>query len=224
MLRFSSLFLFFVIAGITACKNDPPVQIASGDASSADAIEDKPAGEQGDFTYVVTGGAVLWSAKKTMGTTHEGAIDIASGELSVHDGSLVSGKIILNMHSLSVTSIKDGGEKRDLESHLKDVDFFEVDQFPTAEFRFDEVLPNGKTPDFNQLVPGALTIKRKTHPVNIAVDVNISNGELTARSTTFPINRTNWGITFRSGMLGTVKDKLIEDTVLLTFKLTAKRQ
>ncbi len=223
MLRFPSLLFFFVII-LAACKNDPSIQIADGETSGLDAMQDEPAGEQGDFTYAVSGGTVLWSGKKTMGTTHEGTIDIASGELSVQNGGLVSGKIVLDMHSLSVTSIKDGGEKRDLESHLKDVDFFEVDQFPTAEFSFKEVLPNSNTPGFKQVVPGVLTIKGKTHPVNIPIDLKITKDGLTARSPTFPINRTKWDITFRSGLLGTVKDKLIEDTVLLTFKLTAKRQ
>jgi len=223
MLRFQSLFFFFVII-LAACKNDPSIQIADSETSRADVMQGEPVDEQGAVTYAVSGGTVLWSGKKTVGTTHEGTIAVSSGALVVLNGSLASGHIVLDMHSLSVASIKDGGEKRDLESHLKDVDFFEVDQFPNAEFRFTEVLPNSNTPDFNQLVPGTLTIKGKTHPVNIPIDLHISKDGLTARSPTFPINRTKWGITFRSGLLGTVKDKLIEDTVLLSFKLTAKRQ
>jgi len=223
MLRFPSLFFFFVII-IAACKNDPSIQIAGSETSRAAAMLNEPVDKQGAITYAVSGGTVLWSGKKTVGTTHEGIIAVSSGELLVVNGRLASGHIVLDMHSLSVTSIKDGGEKRDLESHLKDVDFFEVDQFPNAEFRFTEVLPNSNTPDFNQIVPGTLTIKGKNHPVNIPVYIKISKEGLTVRSPSFPINRTKWGITFRSGLLGTVKDKLIEDTVLLTLKLTAKRQ
>jgi polyisoprenoid-binding protein YceI len=223
MLRITSLFFFFIGFTILSCKNDPSLKVSQSTLPAEENKSSQSGGKDEMVTYIVTSGTVLWSGKKTIGGSHEGTITVASGELLVNRGNLVSGKFVLDMHSLSVTSIKDGGEKRDLESHLKDIDFFEVNQFPKAEFQFSEALPS-QTPDFNQVAVGELTIKGKSNSVNIPVALTISGNELTARSPTFSINRTKWGITFRSGMTGTVKDKLIEDTVLLTVRLSAKRQ
>ncbi len=223
MLRITSLFFFFVIFTTSACKNEPALQDSKNNLPKEESIPYEPVGKEGAVTYVVTSGTVLWSGKKTIGGSHEGTITVASGELLVNKDNLVGGNIVLDMQSLTVTSIKDGGEKRDLESHLKDVDFFEVNQFPKAEFKFDEVLPSN-TQDFNQVILGELTMKGKTNAVNIPVALKISGDELTARSPSFSINRTKWGVTFRSGTLGTAKDKLIEDTVLLSIRLTAKKQ
>ena len=223
MLRITSLFFFFIGLTILSCKNDSSLKVSQSTLPAEENKSSQPGGKDEMVTYVVTSGTVLWSGKKTIGGSHEGTITVASGELLVNRGNLVSGKFVLDMHSLSVTSIKDGGEKRDLESHLKDIDFFEVNQFPKAEFQFSEALPS-QTPDFNQVAVGELTIKGKSNSVNIPVALTISGDELTVRSPTFSINRTKWGITFRSGMTGTVKDKLIEDTVILTVRLSAKRQ
>ena len=141
----------------------------------------------------------------------------------VNQGQLLSGKVILDMNSISVTDIKDPGERRDLESHLKDADFFEVNKFPKAEFVFTEVLPS-TMPNFNWVLSGSLTMKGKTAPVNIPVKVSIEGDMLRAETPAFPINRTQWDVNFRSGMLGTVKDKMIDDTVPLTLKIVAKKK
>lgn len=224
MLRLTYLLLIFVTSIFSACKNEPATQADAGNTNDKDTLPQKTvAPPAGTFVYTVTSGTVTWSGKKANNDTHEGTITVESGELKVSDGKLQSGHIQMNMNTLTVTSIKDGGEKRDLESHLKDVDFFEVNKFPKASFDFEEVLPSDMQ-DFNQIIVGDLTIKQKTHGVNIPVQLKISGDELTARSPVFSINRTKWGVNFRSGLLGTVKDKLIEDSVVLSLRLTAKRR
>ncbi|MCB0527736.1 MAG: YceI family protein, partial [Saprospiraceae bacterium] len=113
--------------------------------------------------------------------------------------------------------------KSDLESHLKDSDFFEVKKYPTGTFVIDEVLPS-KTPDFNWIVSGELTLKGKTNRVNIPVKMTITDKEINAESANFVINRTQWGINFQSGLLGTTKDKLIEDIVPISLTIRAERK
>lgn len=223
MLRTPIIFLYVAIIAIASCKNDPSVQVTQSTLARVDTIQTAAVDKDAMAKYVVTSGTVVWLGTKSVGGTHEGTISVASGELIVRQGELVSGSIVLDMHSLAVTSIKDGGEKRDLESHLKDVDFFEVNKFPKAVFTFNEVLPSN-TPDFNEVIAGQLTMKGKTGNVNVPVQLRISGNDLTAQSPSFSINRTTWGITFRSGIIGTVKDKLIEDTVLLSLKLSAQKQ
>ena len=40
----------------------------------------------------------------------------------------------------------------------------------------------------------------------------------------FTINRTEWGVNYNSGILGTVKDKLIADDVKLSITLVGNSQ
>lgn len=223
MLRITYLPLILLITTFFACKNDPALQAEAGNASKEDTIRNEtPENQEGTSVYSITSGTVTWSGKKANGDTHEGTILVESGALTVSNGKLQSGLIQMDMNTLVVTSIKDGGEKRDLESHLKDVDFFEVNKFPKASFQFDEVLPSDMQ-DFNHIIVGDLTIKQNTHGVNIPVQLKITGDDLTAHTPVFSINRTQWGINFRSGLLGTVKDKLIGDSVVLSIRLTAKR-
>ncbi|MBP6811202.1 MAG: YceI family protein [Saprospiraceae bacterium] len=214
-----SLPIFFLLC----CKNDPKTEAAQA-APKIDTVRVDPVPTEGAATFKVTEGIVEWSGTKTMKKTgHQGTITVESGEMLVNQGQLLSGKVTLDMNSISVTDIKDPGERRDLESHLKDADFFEVNKFPKAEFVFTEVLPS-TMPNFNWVLSGSLTMKGKTAPVNIPVKVSIEGDMLRAETPAFPINRTQWDVNFRSGMLGTVKDKMIDDTVPLSLKIVAKKK
>ena len=115
----------------------------------------------------------------------------------------------------------DPRDKATLESHLKDNDFFNVKKYPEASFDVLEVLPSSQ-PAFNWIIRGMLTIKDQSKPVNVPVKIWEANNSLHAESVSFIINRTKWGISFRSGMLGTAKDQMIEDVVTLSFELEAK--
>jgi polyisoprenoid-binding protein YceI len=219
LLSLSISVLFF-----GACKNDTPAPAASAAAPKPDTIRVTPVPTEGAVTYTITEGVVNWMGKKASGDTHYGTIGFKNGgQLKVNQGQLLSGAVTLDMSTIQVLDIKDPGEKKDLEAHLKDADFFEVKKYPYATFTIDEVLPSN-TPDFNAVVVGQLNMKGKSNQVNIPVKLSIANNELTAVSATFPINRTKWGVNFRSGILGTLKDKLIEDTVPLSLTLKAKVQ
>lgn len=216
------LFAFALIA-FFSCKNDPKIEAAQA-APKLESARLEPVPTEGAVTFAVTEGIVNWSGTNTVGKSgHEGTITVESGALLVNQGQILSGKVTLDMNSISVTDIKDPGERRDLESHLKDADFFEVNKFPKAEFEIDEVLPS-TMPNFNWVLSGTLTMRGKTAPVNIPVKVSIEGDVLRAESPAFPINRTTWGVNFHSGILGTVKDKMIDDTVPISLKIVAKRK
>ena len=212
-----SLLAFF------ACKNNPKTALAQQDAP-VDTVHVVQVPTEGASNFVISDGTVNWSGTHTIAKDgHQGTIKVEAGELMVNQGQLLRGKVTLDMNSIAVTDIKDPGERRDLESHLKDSDFFEVNKFPKAEFVFDEVLPS-TMPNFNWVLSGKLTMKSKTNPVNIPVKVTIEGDVLRAESPSFPINRTQWGINFNSGILGTARDKMIDDIVPLSLKIVAKKQ
>lgn len=219
-------FLLLLLANsllFTACKSDAASQ---GDAASPPkpiVIDDKPVSAEGAQPFEVVEGQVFWQAKKAMGGGHNGTLQVKTGELLVNEGRLLRGNVRVDMNTIAVSDIKDAGERADLESHLRDADFFNVAQFPEAVFEIDEVSPSA-LPDFNWVVSGKLTLHGKTNPINIPARIQAGADELRIESPAFIINRTQWGVNFRSGLLGTAKDKLIDDGLVLSVKATARRK
>ncbi|MCC6460954.1 MAG: YceI family protein [Saprospiraceae bacterium] len=221
-----SLFLFpALLLGISlfSCKETPAPKAKVQSGPVPDTIRVQPVSTEGAVTLTVTEGTVNWSAKKAIGNPHNGTINISGGELLVNQGQLLSGSVKMDMRTIAVTNLNDGGEKATLESHLKDKDFFDVNNHPEASFTVVEVLPSNLS-SFNWVVRGNLTIKGNSHMVNVPVRMSTDGNTLEAESALFIINRTQWGINFRSGMLGTAKDKIVEDVVPLSLKIKAKKK
>lgn len=227
MKRFSKLIplVFFSLIALFSCKNEqkPTQETQVAAVSKPDTIRLAPVSPEGAATFVVTEGEVNWLGKRTFGNRHTGTVKVTGGELKVKEGRLLSGKVVIDMASIKVNNMKDPGAKADLEAHLKDDDFFNVKKYSKSEFVFKEVLPSNK-PDFNWVIVGNLTMKDTTNAVNIPVKLNISEDELTAESANFTINRLNWNVKFQSGLLGTAKNKIIEDIVPLSLTLRAKKK
>lgn len=222
-LQKKSILLLVTVSVFFACKNEPK-NPESTQTIPADTIRPAEVSLEGSVTYTITEGIVNWSGTHTMDKEgHQGTISVSEGTLLVHNGQIKKGSVVLDMYAITVTDIKDPGERRDLESHLKDSDFFEVNKYPKAEFVFEEVLP-GKAENFNWVLNGHLTMKGKKVPLTIPVMIRMEGDVLQAESPAFPINRTLWGVNFQSGILGTARDKMIDDMVPLMLKVTAKKQ
>lgn len=223
-MRNASIILFAAITAATAlvsCKNEP--KAADQGTPKPDTIHlTPPPSMEGARTFNITEGVVNWVGEKSVTSAyHTGTIAVKSGELKVNQGQLLAGNIVMDMNSIAVTDLKDPGEKADLESHLKDKDFFESKKYPEGVFTIDEILPS-KTEAFNTVISGRLTLKGKTNTVNIPVKMTINGDELTAESPVFVINRTQWGINFQSTVLNTAKDKLISDNIPLRLNIKAR--
>lgn len=202
---------------LSSCKNDTPTN-----TNTSAPTANTSAAPAGTKTFTVTEGLVYWAGKNDVSNSqHNGTIQVQSGNITLTDGQLASGTITMDMNSITVQDLKDPGEKSDLESHLKDADFFETNKFPVGTFTFSESFKS-TNPGFNAVVPGQLTLKEKTHNVNIPVNVSFKGEELSIESATFIIDRTKWGINFRSGILNTAKDKIISDNVPVQLSLKAK--
>jgi polyisoprenoid-binding protein YceI len=209
---------------LSSCKNEVKTDTTTDKnlPPKPDTLRVEPAPSLDNATtYQVAEGIVYWSAKKAIRGQHNGTVKVKGGELKVVSGRLLAGTVTLDMTSIENVDLKDNAERQDLVNHLKSGDFFNVAQFPTATFKFDEILPSN-LPAFNSVAVGELTIKDKSNSVNIPFNLKVEGNTLTASSTTFIINRTKWGVNFHSGVLGTAKDKLIEDNIMLQLNLTAK--
>jgi polyisoprenoid-binding protein YceI len=209
-----------------ACKNEPKTAATTTETPKApDTIKVEPLpSSDGAATYTVTEGTVNWvGRKKALKGEHHGTLKVKGGTISVKEGRILGGKVEVDMNSLTVLDITDAAERGQLENHLKSPDFFWAGRYPTAEFSIGEVLPSN-LPDFNNVIAGTLKMRDKTDVVNIPVKMKVTDSDLTVESATFIINRTKWGVNFGSGVINTVKDKLIDDNVSLALTVKAVKK
>ena len=162
---------------------------------------------------------IKWTGSK-IASSHEGNVNIAKGVLAIEHGNLVGGEFSIDMNSIICTDLKadKGGNK--IVKHLKNEDFFNVEEFPLAIIRIVRAVKSeGNMYD----ILAELTIKGITNPIKFQanVDVNGKNFQATAN---MKIDRTKWDVKYGSGSffdnLGdkAILDKIEFDIFLLSVK------
>lgn len=104
-----------------------------------------------------------FTAKHMMVTNVRGRFTSFSGDAHIDEVNPANSKVDV---SIDLTSLTTGNEGRD--NHLRSVDFFDVENHPTATFNSTKVEPLSKD---HLRVTGDLTIRGVTKPVTL--DVNI---------------------------------------------------
>lgn len=135
---------------------------------------------------------------KSENTSHFGTIKFESGDVTVKDGKLESGKFVADMASLTSEDLKN--KKDDLEKlngHLKSADFFEVEKFPTASYEITKVSPSAEG-DYNTILDGNLTIKGITKPTQLKANVAVNGTEVSIATEPKDIMREEFGVKFQS--------------------------
>lgn len=148
-------------------------------------------------------------------TTHFGDIKFESGDVTVKDGKLQSGKFVADITTLENIDLKDDQEmKAKLEGHLKSGDFFEVEKFPTASYEITKVTENAAG-DYNTLLEGNLTIKGITKPVKFKANVTVVDGNVSIASEPTDINREDFGLKFELPLENGLLNKEINLQILV---------
>jgi len=172
--------------------------------------------------YKLDSGVLNWTGSKALGDSHQGTINVSNGKLAVADGAIQAGDFIIDMASITNTDMEAGKGKEKLEGHLKNADFFNVEQFPTGTFKIISVTPAAAGGDATHNVKGNLTLKGIEKSVTIPANVAIAGGKVSVVTPSFTINRTDWGISYGSGSLADLaKDKIINDDIALVLQLSA---
>lgn len=162
---------------------------------------------------------VTWKGNKPTGS-HNGVVSIEKGLFDIKDGVLNSGEFVIDMNSISCLDLEAGKGKEDLEGHLKNADFFDVEKFPTAKF----VIASSETKDGKLHVTGNLTLRGTTKSITIPATVTENEGTATFKSDVFSIDRTDFGVTYKSKKLdAALKDKFINDLMELSFDIKAQK-
>ncbi|SEW33027.1 YceI family protein [Chitinophaga arvensicola] len=165
------------------------------------------------FDIVSTQSNIDWVGKKVTGA-HNGTIAIKAGEIILNEGKLTGGKFIIDTTSIKILDVTDPATNAQFAGHLASDDFFSIDKYPEATLQITSVAANR--------VEGDLTIKGITHPVGFDADVQ-ANGDLLTATGKLIIDRTRYGIKFRSGnFFKDLGDTLIYNDFELNVSITAK--
>lgn len=159
-----------------------------------------------DTKYTLTGDntKLTFVGKKPDGK-HEGGFKKLSGAVTVPDNDLT--KLSVNLE-IDTDSLYSDDEK--LTAHLKTADFFDVKNHKTATFKSTKV----EKADKLYTVTGELTLLGKTKTVSFPASITTTGDGLSV-STSFPIDRTEWGMSYGKGK--------IDDKVTIGISVSAKK-
>jgi len=93
------------------------------------------------------------------------------------------------------------------------------EKFPFGSFEITGI----RSDSTGEKIVGNLTLKEKTNSIEIPAKVKIDEKYVVAETPTFTIDRTKWGIVYNSGIIGTIKDDLINDEISLKLKIVASK-
>ncbi len=172
----------------------------------------------GQSKKVVASEVNWWGYKiaKTEASSHNGNIDLKSGNIIMKGNQVVGGTFLLDMTSLNATDVS-GGTQTKLNNHLKNGDFFEVEKFPMASYTITSVKKNADK-IYNYVVNGNLTVKGKTNPVSFPAKISYSKGVVSLVSNKFSFDRQKFDVAYQSA----AQDVFIKDEIDMLVKVTAK--
>jgi len=134
---------------------------------------------------------------------HDGLIGLKSGSITLDEsGAILEGEALVDMQQISCTDIEDKGVNGMLIAHLRNSDFFEVERYPEALFRFSKVetIPGNSPGQPNLEVSGELTLRGVTRPIDFqAMYTPLPDG--VSFQAQLDVNRVLFGAVYGSGSL-----------------------
>lgn len=232
----SRLLLGLLLLLTAACDTT----IKTDEAVIADAVVNKKAPTPTHIFVVDTARSeVTWIGSKVTGR-HNGVFRLKSGELYMSNGLLTGGNFVMDVaNTVSADKTIDAESNQKLTTHLRSADFFDVEKYPTAAFemvgiaRLDST--GDKARDEKAKAPAApgddLRVKNPTHRItgNLTIKGETKSVSFPARVTldtllrakaNFNIDRTKWGLVYRSDK--SLGNKTIYPEVNIGIDLVAK--
>jgi len=165
------------------------------------------------YTVDVDNSSFHWKGFKPMGS-QSGTIKLLSGIVGVENGKITGGNFVVDM-----TSIKDNDGSLKLERHLKSVDFFDIEMYPTSNF----VIKSIKIKNNLAYLVGDLTIKNVTKQMAIPVVIIVTQNNVEIKTETFKINRADFNVKYKSkSFFNNLKNSFIRDKFELQITIIAK--
>jgi polyisoprenoid-binding protein YceI len=217
-----NLFVITVIASLVfACSPKSAEEAKTGEA--------KKAGEASGVVYELAadGSTVHWRGTKP-GGEHVGVVSVTEGKVMVDNGAVSGGSMTIDLNSIENFDLE-GDMNGRLVGHLKSEDFFYTEQYPTAVFEIvsaaakEGVAPEGGVKPTHEIT-GNLTMRGVTKSITFPAAVTVTDGKVKAVTNEFAINRTLWGVNFKSRtVFAEFKDDFIGDMINLKFDVEFKK-
>lgn len=145
---------------------------------------------------------ITWKAYKVTGS-HEGTINLASGNLDFNGTTLTGGAFVVDMTTINTTDLE-GEYKQKLDGHLHSDDFFGTATHKTASLEITSVKASGKNA---YDATANLTIKNITKEVNFTISVYGSKATASLK-----VDRSEFDVRYGSGsFFDNLGDKTIYD-------------
>jgi polyisoprenoid-binding protein YceI len=150
-----------------------------------------------------------WTGYASVGNyAPTGTIQLSSGSLNFDGSNLAKAVVEFDMKTLI-------HENKDLQNHLKNEDFFDVEKYPKAIFTLEKISGNQAT--------GFLKIKDVQKKISFPITMKKSEKELQIQAT-ISINRTDFGIKYNStSFFSTIGDYAIKDNFEFQLDLSMDR-
>jgi len=220
MKHFLKVFpLCILLVSMLSCNGNP-----KGEKVETGEAQEVPSNAKvGDKFLIDTATSKInWTGSKLSGSSHSGFIRLSEGQLFFEKGKLSGGSFTIDMNTIENEDLADNPDRKvRLENHLKGADFFELETYPEGKFEITKVAEITDQPEITHKISGNLSLKGITKAIEIPAKLSLNKKELTAETPPFVINRTEWNVMFHSGLLGTAKDRIINDNVSLTISLKA---
>lgn len=165
--------------------------------------------------------SIVWKgSKEFIDAGHTGTVAIKEGSLTIDGDKVTGGELTIDMTSIQNTDLTDASMKTKLVGHLSSPDFFDTATHKDAKFVITKVTVKNPA---EQVLEGNLTIRGKTNPVSIPVNVK-KDGKNFVATGKLEIDRTKYDIkysskTFMPDLVKAAKDKIIKDTFALEFTI-----
>jgi polyisoprenoid-binding protein YceI len=168
------------------------VQRTDRDAGTQEVVSTGPAELAGTWEFDPAHTRLGFLARQLVITTVRGSFGEVVGSASLDPTNPQNSEVSVTIRA---NSIKTGSDRRD--AHLRSAAYFEVEKYPTIEFRSTELRPT-ENPQVWTIV-GDLTIRTVTGQVELTmtycgVSGDPWDGIRAGFEGTATVNRTNWGV------------------------------
>ena len=203
----------FLLPLLTACVGD----VSEGKIAAE--VSDVPAAEHAEPAAPPASGTELAidASKSTIhalgakiSATHPIDFKKWSGSVKLDGDTLTDLDFSVDMDSLEADHPK-------LTGHLKNEDFFAVEQFPTATFDASSIKADTDAEGMTHTIEGVLTIRGQAKQVSFPAKIAVDASGVKAK-TEFSINRQDFGVSYPGKA-----DDLVQDNVVLTVNISAPR-
>lgn len=160
---------------------------------------------------------LTWKAEKVTGS-HEGTVNVASGNLNFEGEKLTGGSFEIDMTSIKCTDLQ-GDMAGKLEGHLKSADFFNTAKHAKCTFKITKAFARNTSGSYR--IIGDLTVKSITKEIKFNADIKSKDNKKMANAK-ITIDRTDYDVRYGSGsFFDNLGDKTIYDEFTINLALVA---